>query len=127
MVELARGRVPAVAVADALALPFSAGSFGRLFAAHFYGHLPPTERRPFSLEARRVAEELVVVDSAHREGLPDGSWQERVLNDGSRHRVFKRYLSASRLADELCGEVLFEGAWFVAALARHATRATLAT
>ena len=40
--------------------------------------------------------------------------QERVLNDGSSHRVFKRYFTAEQLADELGGaRVLFDGRWFV--------------
>lgn len=38
-----------------------------------------------------------------------------MLNDGSRHRVFKRYLASPDLADELRGEVLLNGTWFVAA------------
>jgi len=42
-------------------------------------------------------------------------WQERVLNDGSRHQVYKRYLTGQQLADELDGEVLLDGTWFVAA------------
>ena len=45
------------------------------------------------------------------------SYQERVLKDGSRHRVFKRYLDADELAAELDGEVLLRGTWFVAARA----------
>lgn len=46
--------------------------------------------------------------------------QERVLNDGSRHRVYKRYLSGRQLADELGGRVLLDGTWFVAAQVRWA-------
>jgi hypothetical protein len=57
----------------------------------------------------------VVVDSALRPGVAPEEWQERVLNDGSRHRVFKRYLSGAQLAAEIGGEVLSEGRWFVAA------------
>jgi demethylmenaquinone methyltransferase/2-methoxy-6-polyprenyl-1,4-benzoquinol methylase len=45
-------------------------------------------------------------------------WQERTLNDGSRHLVYKRYLGGRQLADELGGEVLFDGTWFVAARVR---------
>ena len=37
-----------------------------------------------------------------------------MLNDGSRHSVFKRYFSADGLAAELGGgEVLHAGPWFV--------------
>jgi ubiquinone/menaquinone biosynthesis C-methylase UbiE len=102
-------------VGDALALPFPDGAFERLFTGHFYGHLPPDERAAFLREARRVAGELVVVDSALRPGVPDEEWQERVLNDGSRHRVYKRYLSGEQLAEEMGGELLMADTWFVAA------------
>jgi hypothetical protein len=40
-----------------------------------------------------------------------------VLNDGSRHRVYKRYLSGEQLAEEIGGEELLNGRWFVAARA----------
>jgi hypothetical protein len=65
-----------------------------------------------------VAGELVVIDSALRPGLEPESWQERVLSDGSRHRVYKRYLTGPQLAHELGGEVLLESDWFVAACVR---------
>jgi ubiquinone/menaquinone biosynthesis C-methylase UbiE len=100
-------------VGDALALPFADGAFDRVLTAHFYGHLVPDERAAFLAEARRVAPELVVVDSAPREGVEPERWEERVLNDGSRHRVFKRFLSAADLLAELGGgEVLMDGRWF---------------
>ena len=67
--------------------------------------------------ARVVARELVVVDSAPRPDTPREAWQERVLNDGSRHRVFKRFLTAGALAGEIGGEPLLESAWFSAARA----------
>jgi len=117
MVEVAQARLPeGLALrGDALALPFAAGSFERVLTAHFYGHLPPEERAAFLAEARRVAAELVVVDSALRPGVEAEAWQERVLNDGSRHRVFKRHLAPDVLRDELGGgEVLLAGTWFVA-------------
>jgi ubiquinone/menaquinone biosynthesis C-methylase UbiE len=116
MVAIAQSRLPdgVALTADALALPFADASFDRVFTAHFYGHLPPDERAAFLVEARRVAPELVVVDSAARPGTSDG-WQERRLNDGSTHRVYKRYLTVSGLANELRGEPLFDGEWFVAA------------
>jgi ubiquinone/menaquinone biosynthesis C-methylase UbiE len=117
MAALARSRLDggAVLVGDALALPFPDGAFDRLFSGHFYGHLPSDERAAFLAEAGRVAGELVVVDSAIRPGVAAEQWQQRVLNDGSRHRVYKRYLGAEQLAAELGGEVLMAGSWFVAA------------
>ena len=117
MVRIAAGRIAAAAVTDVLTLPVAGGAVSRAFTAHFYGHLPPEERARFLAELRRVAQELVVVDTAIRPGVPPETWQERVLKDGSRHRVFKRFLSAGQLATEIGGSVLFEGSWFVAARA----------
>lgn len=104
-------------VADALALPFADGALDRVLTGHFYGHLPPDERDLFLAEVRRVAGELVVIDSAIRPGVEAEQWQQRVLNDGSRHRVYKRYLNAEQLAAEIGGQVELEGSWFVAARA----------
>lgn len=117
MVDLTQRRLPhgVALVGDGLDLPFADGSFDRVVSGHFYGHLPVGERTVFLAEARRVAPELIVLDSAVRPGVAPEQWQERVLNDGSRHRVFKRYLTGAGLAAELGGEVLLDGKWFVAA------------
>ena len=56
-----------------------------------------------------------MVDSARRPGVDPEQLQDRVLNDGSRHRVYKRYFTGDDLAAELGGDVLLDGAWFVAA------------
>jgi SAM-dependent methyltransferase len=119
MVAIAQSRLPeGLALrGDALHLPFADGAFDRVFSGHFYGHLVPDERAAFLAEAARAADELVVVDTALREGVKPERWEERVLNDGSRHRVFKRFLTGPGLADELGGEVLLDGTWFVAARA----------
>jgi SAM-dependent methyltransferase len=119
MAALAQSRLPGglALVGDALALPFADGSFDRVLTGHFYGHLPPDERTAFLAEARRVAGELLVIDSALRDGVEPEVVQERVLNDGSRHQVFKRYLTAEGLAEEIGGEPLVAGTWFVAARA----------
>jgi demethylmenaquinone methyltransferase/2-methoxy-6-polyprenyl-1,4-benzoquinol methylase len=117
MVAIAARRVPGARVlrADAAALPFAAGAFDRVLTSHFYGHLLEPERAPFLAEARRVGRELIVVDSALRPGEPAEAWQERVLRDGSRHRVYKRWFTAEGLAAELGGatRTLHEGHWFV--------------
>ncbi|MEZ0367219.1 class I SAM-dependent methyltransferase [Mycobacterium sp. pUA109] len=120
MVALTQRRLPqgVAIVADALALPFADHAFDRILTGHFYGHLPDDEREAFLAEARRLADELIVIDSALRPGIEPEQWQERILNDGSRHRVYKRYLTGPQLADELGGQVLFDGTWFVAAQAR---------
>jgi ubiquinone/menaquinone biosynthesis C-methylase UbiE len=104
-------------VGDALALPFADGAFARVFTGHFYGHLAPEERAAFLREARRVAGELIVVDSALRDGVEPEEWQTRTLNDGSEHQVFKRFLTADGLAEEIGGQPLLSGRWFVAARA----------
>jgi ubiquinone/menaquinone biosynthesis C-methylase UbiE len=124
MVAIARERVPGarVEVADAVPLPFGAGAFDRVFTSHFYGHLLPGERDAFLAEARRVADELVVVDSALAPGGEEEAWQERVLGDGSRHRVYKRWFTPEDLAAELGGaaRALHAGRWFVVVASGHA-------
>jgi ubiquinone/menaquinone biosynthesis C-methylase UbiE len=120
MLELARERVSDAAFvdADALELPFEDGSFERLFTSHFYGHLEGNDRTRFLGEARRVARELVVVDSALRDEVDPVERQERILNDGSRWKVYKRYFKSEPLAEELGGgRSLFAGRWFVAVAA----------
>jgi len=99
---------------DAFALPFEDGSFERVFTGHFYGHLLPEQRARFLDEGLRVAPDLVVVDARIHPAVAPEQTQRRVLNDGSSHRVFKRYFTAAQLADELRGgRVLFDGRWFV--------------
>jgi demethylmenaquinone methyltransferase/2-methoxy-6-polyprenyl-1,4-benzoquinol methylase len=120
MVAIAQARLPAglAIVGDALDLLVADRSFDRVFTAHFYGHLPPEERQRFLGEAKRVASELIVVDSALRPGVEPEQHQERTLNDGSSHSVYKRYLSAAELAGELGGDPILDGQWFVGARVR---------
>ena len=116
MLEVAGARMPHARLVqgDAVPLPFADGEFGRVFTSHFYGHLLPEERDPFLAEARRVGRELVIADAALRDGVEPEEWQERVLSDGSRHRVYKRFFTGDGLAEELGGaEILHEGRWFV--------------
>jgi demethylmenaquinone methyltransferase/2-methoxy-6-polyprenyl-1,4-benzoquinol methylase len=117
MLEEARRQAPQATYVqgDALALPFEDGAFERVFTGHFYGHLERAERERFLREARRLAPQLVVVDSALRPEVEPEERQERILNDGSRWEVYKRYFTPERLAAELgAGETLFAGRWFVA-------------
>ena len=121
MLQLARARVSTAQLvqATAAALPFAATVFDRLVTCHFYGHLVEVERVAFVAEARRVAPELVVVDTAASDlAAPDGR-QERVLRDGSRYVIYKRHFTPAQLLAELGGnagdgEVLFAGRFFVA-------------
>ncbi len=119
MLAVAHGRCPDVRFVrgNALATPFDDGTFDLVFTAHFYGHLRDASRERFLGEARRLAPRLVVVDSARRADTPAEGLDERVLSDGSRHTVYKRYFEPEALAAELDGEVLFAGRWYVAAAA----------
>jgi ubiquinone/menaquinone biosynthesis C-methylase UbiE len=117
MLEEARRQAPGTTFVrgDALSLPFDDEDFDRVFTGHFYGHLDAEQRAAFLNEARRVALELIVVDSALRPDVEPEEHQERMLNDGSRWEVYKRYFEPDALARELGGgEMLFAGRWFVA-------------
>jgi ubiquinone/menaquinone biosynthesis C-methylase UbiE len=117
MLEEARRQAPNATYlrGDAFSLPFEDGAFDRVFTGHFYGHLEEQEREAFLREARRVAPELLVVDSAIQQPGVEEEWQERILNDGTRWEVYKRYFAPETLAAELGGgNVAFAGLWFVA-------------
>ena len=115
MLAIARGRLARVVQGDALDPPFADGSFARVSAGHFYGHLREDERVRFLARARRLAPEVLVIDSARRDDVPAERMDERVLNDGSRHTVFKRWLDPAQLLEELGGgELVHAGHWFVA-------------
>ena len=113
MVALAQRRLHGgvAMIGDALDPPFADRAFERVVTSNFYGHLLDADRERFLASARRVGDELVVIDAA---GEPRDEWQERKLNDGSRHRVYKRFFDAHGLAAELGGgDVLHAGRWFV--------------
>lgn len=117
MLAIAAERLPEATLVrgDALSPPFGDGAFERVVAAHFYGHLEQADRRRFLAETRRIADQLIVVDSASRPDHDAAEWQTRILNDGSRHRVYKRYFDADGLAAELGGgSVVHRSDWFVA-------------
>lgn len=120
MLRIARTRLQrgSVVRGDALRLPFSPGTFDCLSAGHFYGHLREPERLLFLAEARRVARRLFIIDAALRDEVAPEETQKRVLNNGSRHEVYKRYFTPEVLVSELGGgRVLYAGRWFVAVLA----------
>jgi ubiquinone/menaquinone biosynthesis C-methylase UbiE len=117
MLDKAREQAPNATYVrgNALELPFEDNEFDRIFTASFYGHLEGVDRETFLREARRVAPELVVADAALRPDVEPEERQERILNDGSRWEVYKRYFTAEGLAEELGGgETIFAGRWFVA-------------
>jgi ubiquinone/menaquinone biosynthesis C-methylase UbiE len=115
MLEVASEQVPDVEFVpgDALALPFDDGSFDRVFASYFYCHLEDEDRHRFLAEARRVARDLVVVATVLRQGEEPTRWDERVLKDGSRWKVFKRVFVPDELAHELGGRVLHTSRLFL--------------
>jgi ubiquinone/menaquinone biosynthesis C-methylase UbiE len=117
MVAIAGERLPAARVVrgDAVPLPFADGAFERVVSGHFYGHLLAGERERFLTEARRVAAAVIVIDSARREDTGAEQWQTRTLEDGSEHRVYKRWFEPAELAAEVGGQVLLANRWFVAA------------
>ena len=117
MLEVARGQVPAATFVqgDALDLPFDDGEFERVFSSYFYCHLEEDDRVRFLAEARRVAPELVIVGSRLQSDEQAERWDERVLKDGTRWRVFKRIFNPKALARELNGRVLQQSHYFVMA------------
>jgi demethylmenaquinone methyltransferase/2-methoxy-6-polyprenyl-1,4-benzoquinol methylase len=116
MLAVAREQAPAASfvLGDALQLPFEDDTFDRVFTGHFYGHLEDSERERFVAQAYRVAPQLVVADAIRRSDRDAEEWQERVLNDGSRWQVYKRYFEPEQLVEELGGgRVLLANRWFV--------------
>jgi ubiquinone/menaquinone biosynthesis C-methylase UbiE len=115
MLELARAQAPAARFeqGDALSLPFEEGEFDRVFASYFYCHLEGEDRERFLAESRRVGQELVVVASIRGDGDDAERWEERRLADGSLWTVYKRVFEGPDLANELGGEIVFSGRWFV--------------
>jgi ubiquinone/menaquinone biosynthesis C-methylase UbiE len=109
---------------DALHLPFPDGSFERVFTSHFFGRLERTERARFMDEAKRVADQVVIIDNPAQsnpdfylfsEGSNEG-WEERPLLDGTVHSIYKKYFTPDELVEEMGGaEVLYSTSWFLAA------------
>jgi ubiquinone/menaquinone biosynthesis C-methylase UbiE len=119
MLAIARARIPGATFVrgDALKIPFRSQQFECLVAGHLYGHLDQTSRQLFLAEARRVSKSILVIDAAQRDDVRPEEYQERVLNDGSRHVVYKRYFTPGSLMAEIgAGKTLSAGRWFVAVL-----------
>jgi SAM-dependent methyltransferase len=119
MLEVAREQVPEATFVqgDALDLPFEDGEFDRLFTSYFYCHLEEPERDRFLTEARRVADELLIVGSHAQAGEELRRWETRRLGDGSEWRVYKRVFVPGELAAEIGGRVLHQSRYFVMAAA----------
>jgi SAM-dependent methyltransferase len=119
MLRIAKEAAPRArfVLADVPPLPFPDDAFERLFTGHFHCHLEGEVRAAFVEECRRVASELLVLDTGMaptiQEGRPAEGMIERIATDGSRHTIFKRHYTPSGHAEELHGELLFGGEWFV--------------
>ena len=119
MLKVARERVPWAKFVrgDAFRMPFAENSFDRIFASFFYGLLPLEDRGRFLKEARRVGDELILVEPTPQwvqSGRAEG-WEERHLSDGSQYEIYRRYFTAETFAEELDGRILFAGRWMVMA------------
>ena len=119
MLKVARERVPWAKFVrgDAFQMPFMDRFFDRVFASFFYGLLALEDRGRFLEEARRVGEELILVEPTPEwvaNGREEG-WEERHLSDGSQYEIYRRYFTAETFAEELDGRILFAGRWMVMA------------
>lgn len=119
MLRIAKARLPFASLvrANALRLPFLTGSFECILTSHFYGHILAEDRVLFLNELRRVAAHAVFIDAGRHAGADAGEEvQDRILLDGSRHKVYKRYFTAAQLIEEIGGaQILHSGPWFVVA------------
>lgn len=104
---------------DATTLPIADKAVVRVFAGHLYGHLEDRERLAFLAEARRVGDELVILDSGRPPGAEPEEWQVREIADGTSYTVYKRHFAIDELVAEIGGELLFGGQYYV--LARSIT------
>lgn len=123
MLAITRERVPGATIVqgDALSLPFGPDAFERVVTGHFYGHLGAAEREAFLLGAWRIAPELVIVDSHIRPDHGHEENQTRILNDGTRFEVYKRYFDGPALLTEIGGNgtVAHDGEWFVVVVSQR--------
>jgi hypothetical protein len=69
----------------------------------------------FLSEVRRVAPTFVVLDSPFQSDRPAEGERERVLLDGSKYVIYKKYFRPEELVDELGGgRVVLSTSWFLA-------------
>lgn len=117
MLAIAREQAPNASFVrgDALALPSPTGRSTGSSRATSTDTLARASGDGSSPRRRGVAPELVVVDSALRDGIEPSQLQERLVADSSRFWIFKRYFTTDQLAEEVGGgRVLYAGRWFVA-------------
>lgn len=115
MCKLASGRVPRASVLRARfpSLPFADRAFDVVFTANVYGLLQPDERARFLAEAARLGRELVVVDlRSEDDELVEGIERREV--GSATYSIFRRRFTPESLRDELDGELLYAGRYFLA-------------
>ena len=115
--QLGKTTSPASAAEDSMRLPVADNSIGRVFISHLYGLFLPDESAELLTEVRRVANEMVILDSGRPPGTEREGWQMRSLPDGTSYPIFRRHLDVETLADEIGGDPLFSGQYFVMASA----------
>ena len=115
--QIARRRVSGTnidfVVADAYSLPAAAARFDAAFAGFWFSHVPRMRWSEFLGElhaALRPGARVVLLDNRYVEGSstpvaardPAGdTWQLRLLEDGSTHRVLKNFPTADELRSVL--------------------------
>jgi hypothetical protein len=104
--------------ADGGSLPLKDKAVDRFFAAHLYGLLEGDDRHSLLQEARRVADEVIILDAGRPPGVNAEQWQDRTLPEGGSYRVYRRHFDPTTLAGEIRGQVLFAGRFYVLARAK---------
>jgi ubiquinone/menaquinone biosynthesis C-methylase UbiE len=118
-ISIARTRVPrrkvSFLVGDAYSIPRHLGRFEAAFAGFWFSHVPTSKRRHFlrGLSTRLApGANVVLLDNRHVEGSSspvthrdaDGNtFQTRMLEDGSTHKVLKNFPSESELIELVGG------------------------
>ncbi|MGI9024892.1 MAG: class I SAM-dependent methyltransferase, partial [Burkholderiaceae bacterium] len=108
---------------DAYGLDASLGRFDAAFVGFFWSHVPHRQLARFieSLHARLVpAARVLILDNAYVEGnstpiafvdMDGNAWQERLLSDGTKHRVLKNFPGRDTLIDQLARQAPFTHWW----------------
>jgi hypothetical protein len=71
----------------------------------------------FLAEAHRVAGELIVLDAGRPIGVASEHTQLRTLSGGARFEIYRRHFHAEELVQELGGQAVFAGRFYVLVIA----------